>query len=144
MVNIVHTHRNTLKIYSFLIPSFLNSLPNSVQNTPYLLFSSLSGVVLYHLSLSSVVLYQSIIFLFLQYIVITVVSVQNHFRLFGIPWTVAHQASLSMRFPRQEYWSGLHFLLQGMFLTQGSNPHLLPWQVDSLPLSDLVSPAFNS
>ena len=32
----------------------------------------------------------------------------------------------SMRFPRQEYWSGLPFLLQGIFLTQGSNlglPH---------------------
>ena len=26
------------------------------------------------------------------------------------PWTVACQASLSMRFPRQEYWSGLPFL----------------------------------
>ena len=25
------------------------------------------------------------------------------------PWTVAHQASLSMRFFRQEYWSGLPF-----------------------------------
>ena len=24
-----------------------------------------------------------------------------------IPWTVAHQASLSMGFPRKEYWSGL-------------------------------------
>ena len=29
------------------------------------------------------------------------------------PWTIAHQAPLSMGFPRQEYWSGLHFLLQG-------------------------------
>ena len=29
--------------------------------------------------------------------------------LFGTPWTVAHQAPLSMRLPRQEYWSG--FLL---------------------------------
>ena len=27
----------------------------------------------------------------------------------AIPWTVAHQAPLSMRFPRQEYWSGLPF-----------------------------------
>ena len=26
-----------------------------------------------------------------------------------IPWTVACQAPLSMRFPRQEYWSGLPF-----------------------------------
>ena len=25
------------------------------------------------------------------------------------PWTLAHQAPLSMRFPRQEYWSGLPF-----------------------------------
>ena len=30
---------------------------------------------------------------------------------------------------------GCHFLLQGIFLTQGSNPCLLHWQVDSLPLS---------
>ena len=29
------------------------------------------------------------------------------------PWTVACQAPLSMGFPRQEYWSGLPFLLQG-------------------------------
>ena len=27
--------------------------------------------------------------------------------LFATPWTVAYQAPLSMRFPRQEYWSGL-------------------------------------
>ena len=29
--------------------------------------------------------------------------------LFAIPWTVARQAPLSMRFSRQEYWSGLPF-----------------------------------
>ena len=38
-------------------------------------------------------------------------------------------------FPRQEYWSGLHSLLQGIFPTQGSNVHLLHWQVGSLLLS---------
>ena len=35
---------------------------------------------------------------------------------------------------------GCHFLLQGIFLTQGSNPRLLcllHWQVDDLPLSPL-------
>ena len=31
-------------------------------------------------------------------------------RLFVTPWTVAHQAPLSMELPRQEYWSGLPFL----------------------------------
>ena len=30
-------------------------------------------------------------------------------RLFATPWIVANQASLSMGFPRQEYWSGLPF-----------------------------------
>ena len=30
---------------------------------------------------------------------------------------------------------GCHFLLQGIFLDQGSNPRLLHWQADSLPLS---------
>ena len=30
-------------------------------------------------------------------------------RLLATPWTAAHQAPLSMGFPRQEYWSGLPF-----------------------------------
>ena len=33
-----------------------------------------------------------------------------------------------------------HFLFQEIFLTQGLNPHLLHWQVDSLPLSPKGSP----
>ena len=58
---------------------------------------------------------------------------------FATPWTVARQAPLSMGFSRQEYWSGLHFLLQGIFPTQGLNPCLLcllHWQADSLPLRE--------
>ena len=31
----------------------------------------------------------------------------SHVQLFATPWTVAHQAPLSMEFSRQEYWSGL-------------------------------------
>ena len=31
----------------------------------------------------------------------------SHVRLFATPWTVAHQAPLSMRFSRQEYFSWL-------------------------------------
>ena len=53
--------------------------------------------------------------------------------------TVAHQASLSMAFPRQEYWRGCHFPLQEIFPTQGSNPRLLYWQAGSLLLSHLGS-----
>ena len=58
---------------------------------------------------------------------------------FVTTWTVICQAPLSMGFPRQEYWSGCHFLLQGIFPTQGSNSCLLDWQADSLPLSYLAS-----
>ena len=31
----------------------------------------------------------------------------SHVRLFATPWAVAHQPPLSMRFSRQEHWSGL-------------------------------------
>ena len=46
-----------------------------------------------------------------------------------------------MGFPRQECWSRLPCPpLQGIFLIQGSNQHLLHPQVGSLPLSHLGSP----
>ena len=57
-------------------------------------------------------------------------------------WTTARQASLSMGFSRQDYEEGCHFLLQGIFPTQGSNPSLLcllHWQADSLLLCHLGS-----
>ena len=66
--------------------------------------------------------------------------------LFVTAWTIAHQAPLSTRFPRQEYWSSCYFLLQGILLTQGLNPcllGLLHWQVDSLPLCHLGSQMSN-
>ena len=40
----------------------------------------------------------------------------------------------SMGFSRQEYWNGLPCLLQGVILTQESNPHIIHWwhwQADS-------------
>jgi len=33
----------------------------------------------------------------------------SHVQLFATPWTVAHQAPVSMVFSRQEYWNGLPF-----------------------------------
>ena len=39
-----------------------------------------------------------------------------------IPWTVAHQASLSMGFSRQEYWSGLLFPSAGDLLDPWIEP----------------------
>ena len=67
-----------------------------------------------------------------------VLSHFSHIQLFATLWTVALQAPPSMRFSRQEYWVGRHFLFQRIFLTRGSNPcllHLLHWQAGSLPLA---------
>ena len=60
--------------------------------------------------------------------------------LFATLWTVACQDPLSVKFSRREYWSGLPCLLQGTFLTLGSNPCLLcfqRWRAVSLPLVHL-------
>ena len=51
--------------------------------------------------------------------------VSKSYRSLVTPYTVVCQAPLSIGFPRQEFWMGCHFLLQGTFLTQGSNPRLL-------------------
>ena len=62
-----------------------------------------------------------------------VLSHFSHVSLFATLWAGAHQAPLPMGFSREEYWRGL---LQGIFLTQGSNPSLLchlHWQESSLP-----------
>ena len=70
----------------------------------------------------------------------TVLCGLSHFsrvQLFVTLGTVARQTPLSMGFSRQEYGSGLHALLQGIFPTQESNSCLsclLHQQVGSLPL----------
>ena len=37
----------------------------------------------------------------------------SHVQLFATPWTITHQAPLSMEFSWQEYWSGLPFPTPG-------------------------------
>ena len=46
--------------------------------------------------------------------------------------------------PGKDTGVGCHSLLQGTFPTQGSNPDLLHWQADSLPLSYQGSPETKS
>ena len=57
--------------------------------------------------------------------------------LFATLWIIAHQALLSMKFSRQEYWSGLLCSPPGDLPDPGIEPesHLLQWQADSLPLA---------
>ena len=49
------------------------------------------------------------------------------------PWTVGHQAPLSMGFSRQEYWSGLPGPPPGDLPNPGIKPESPTLQVDSLP-----------
>ena len=66
----------------------------------------------------------------------------SHGRLFATPWTVSHELLCPWKSPGENTGVGGHSLLQGIFPTQRSNPHvlcLLLWQADSLPLSHLGS-----
>ena len=53
---------------------------------------------------------------------VTVVQSLSHVQLLATPCTVAHQAALSMGFPRQEYWSGLPFPSPGALPNPGIEP----------------------
>ena len=48
-------------------------------------------------------------------------------------WTIAHQAPLSLGFPRQEYWSGLLFPSPGDLSDPGIKPGSPAMQANSLP-----------
>ena len=45
---------------------------------------------------------------------------------FVTPWTVAHQAPLSMKFFRQEYWNGLPLPSPGVLINSGIK-HTSSW-----------------
>ena len=56
------------------------------------------------------------------------------------PWTVAHQALLSMGFFRREYWSGLPFPSPEEFPDPGIKPESPALQEDSSPTELLGKP----
>ena len=66
------------------------------------------------------------------YVCVRILSHLSCVQLCAILWTVAHQAS-----PGKNTGVGCHFLLQGIFPTQGSNQllGLLYWLMGSLPLA---------
>ena len=67
-------------------------------------------------------------------VVIVVVQPLSSVQLFVTLWAIyiAHQAPLSMGFPRQEHWSGLP---PGDLPTPGMEPESPALQADTLPLS---------
>ena len=74
-----------------------------------------------------------------------IVETFSRVQLFVTPWSVAHQAPLSMGLPRQEYWSGLPFPppghlpypgvdpmspeLAGRFFTMETHSSILAWEI---------------
>ena len=54
--------------------------------------------------------------------VVALCSVTQPYLTLVTPWTVAHQAPLSMEFSRQEYWSGLPFPPPGDLPYPGTEP----------------------
>ena len=73
-------------------------------------------------------------------------SHSNHIWLFATLWTVTARLLSPQHFPVKNTGGGCHALLEGLFLTQGLNPHLLHllyWQAGSLPLVPPEKPRFS-
>ena len=60
------------------------------------------------------------------------VKLHSRVQLFETPWTVAHQAPLSIAFSRQKYWSGLPFPSPGDLPDPGIEPRSPTLQADAL------------
>ena len=59
--------------------------------------------------------------------------VAQSYQTYATPWTVVHQAPLSMEFSGQEYWSGLPFPSPGDLPDPGIKLRSPALQADSLP-----------
>ena len=84
--------------------------------------------LIYHVMLASGIKQSdSVIYMHLIYIYFIFISI------IVSPWTVAHQASPSMGFYRQEYWNGLPFPSPGDLPHPGIEPRSPALKVDTLP-----------
>ena len=64
-------------------------------------------------------------------------------QLFATLWTIARQASLSIEFSRQEYWSGLPFPSPGDLPNPEIEPRSPILQADALTSEPLGLPDFD-
>ena len=71
---------------------------------------------------------------------VCVCYVFSRVQFFMTPWTVAHQAPLSMEFSRQEYWIRLPFPSPGDLSNPGMKPGSPALQEDPLPSEPLGKP----
>ena len=92
----------------------------------YSLSSTISQSLLKFMSIESVMLSNQLI---LSCPLLFLPSIFPRIRVFS------NGSALPWDFPSRNTGVGCHFLLQGIFLTQGSKPMSPAWQVGSLPLT---------
>ena len=78
--------------------------------------------------------------LFLPHSVVSEVKSLSRVQLFATLWTIAHQAPPSIKFSRQEYWSGLPFPSPGDLPDPGAEPGSPTLQADALLSEPLGKP----
>ena len=86
---------------------------------------------------------QNLILFLPHWVCACMLTLFSHVQLFATLWTVACQAHCPWDSPGKNTGVGWHFLLQGIFLTQGikpASPVSPALQADSLPLSHQGSP----
>ena len=144
----VPQHHYSKRILLYNIMSYTHNIDQNSQFTSEVKsgVSSHQDIILYSLSrvFSVRFIFQFVTTEILQMVstqdrvAVVVVQLLGCVQLFEIPWIVSRQAPWGS--PGKSPGVGCHFLLQGIFPGQGSNPCLLHWQVDSLPLSHQGSP----
>ena len=121
------------------------------QNSKLVITGFISGQLVWednglkHLVILPLVISQSRILFYLCVCVCVCVCVcylLSRGQLFATTWTTAHQASLSMRFSRQGYWSGLPFPFPGDLPNPGTESGSPALQADSLPTKLQGRPLF--
>ena len=136
MENTPRNHRQGIKVHSSLSLRFLQVLtggdavwaaeppwPWALRCTRVNSGASLRGTLLYNTNKQA---------LFLLCDTVCVCSAAQSCQLCS-PWATARQALCPWDFPIKITRVGSHLLFQGIFPTQGSNPGLQHWKVDSLP-----------
>ena len=129
--------------FKMLCQFLLNSKVNQLYLYIYLLFFRFPSRSVEHRALSTVpCAVQQVIISYLFYIVLLLFSPYVMSDPITTPWTVAHQAPLSMGFPARILELVAISFSRASSQPQGSNPCLLRWQVNSLPLSHQKSPFY--
>ena len=102
-------------------------------------FSFLNFFFIYHIQMMCVCECVHTCVCVCVYVYMQAFSLFSCVQLLAILWPANHQAPLSRNSPGKNTGVGCHVLLQGTFLTQGLNPHLLHCRQILYPLSHLES-----